>query len=103
MPTVESNGKIYEVCEDGFLKNFDDWDDGWVNYVMQSEKISKLTDEQQKLIKGIRDYYSKNRCPPVPRILQAVSGVSRKRAWELFPMGIKRGAYKIAGVPRPCG
>ncbi|MBT8354068.1 MAG: TusE/DsrC/DsvC family sulfur relay protein, partial [Desulfofustis sp.] len=41
MPTVEHNGKSFQVDEDGFLlKGMDEWNEEWVDYVKNSEGIS---------------------------------------------------------------
>jgi TusE/DsrC/DsvC family sulfur relay protein len=70
MPTVEHNGKSFQVDEDGFLlKGMEEWNSEWVEYVKTSEGISELTDEHQKVIDALQEYYKKNGIAPMVRIL----------------------------------
>jgi tRNA 2-thiouridine synthesizing protein E len=101
--TVEFKGKTFEVDEDGFLQNFDDWCEEWVEYVKESEGIKELTDEHWKVINFLQDYYKKNGIAPMVRILSKVTGYKLKKIYELFPSGLGKGACKMAGLPKPTG
>jgi TusE/DsrC/DsvC family sulfur relay protein len=103
MPTVEYQGKTFEVDEDGFLINFNDWCPEWVEYVKGSEEIEELTDEHWKSINVIQDYYKQHKKPPMVRIFAKVTGYQLKHIYELFPSGPGRGACKMAGLPKPIG
>ena len=50
MGTVEYKGKVFNVDEDGFLENLDQWSQEWVDYVKDSEGIKELTDEHWSVI-----------------------------------------------------
>ncbi len=103
MATIEHNGNSYEVDEDGFLLNGDDWNDDWVDYVKSVEGIAEITDEHQKVIDALKDYYKKNGIAPMVRILSKTTGYPLKRIYELFPSGPGKGACKMAGLPKPTG
>ncbi len=104
MATIEHNGKSYEVDEDGFLLNgAEEWDEDWVDYVKGVEGISDITDEHQKVIDALREYYKKNGIAPMVRILSKTTGFPLKRIYELFPSGPGKGACKMAGLPKPTG
>lgn len=103
MPTVEFQGKTFEVDEDGFLQNFDDWSPEWVEHVKESEGIEELTDDHIKTIQFLQDYYKKNGIAPMVRILSRVTGFKLKHIYELFPSGPGKGACKMAGLPKPTG
>jgi len=104
MATIEHNGKSYNVDEDGFLtKGMEEWDQGWVTYVSSLEGISELTDEHNKVINTLQDYYKKNGIAPMVRILSKTTGFPLKRIYELFPSGPGKGACKMAGLPKPTG
>ena len=104
MATIEHNGKTYNVDEDGFLtKGMEEWDQGWVQYVSAIEGISDLTDEHNKVINTLQDYYKKNGIAPMVRILSKTTGFPLKRIYELFPSGPGKGACKMAGLPKPTG
>ncbi len=104
MATVEHNGKTYNVDEDGFLTNgMEEWDEGWTEYVKSLEGISEMTDEHNKIISILQEYYKKNGIAPMVRILSKTTGFPLKRIYELFPSGPGKGACKMAGLPKPTG
>jgi tRNA 2-thiouridine synthesizing protein E len=103
MAVVEHKGKKFEIDEDGFLQNFEDWSEEWVDYVKEYEGIKELTDEHWKVIKFLQDYYKKNGIAPMVRILSKVTGFKLKKIYELFPSGPGKGACKMAGLPKPTG
>ncbi len=104
MATVEHNGKTYNVDEDGFLTNgMEEWDEGWTEYVKSMEGITEMTDEHNKIISILQEYYKKNGIAPMVRILSKTTGFPLKRIYELFPSGPGKGACKMAGLPKPTG
>jgi dissimilatory sulfite reductase related protein len=97
MATIEHKGKSYEVDEDGFLlKGAEEWDENWVDYVKSVEGIVDITDEHQKVIDALQEYYKKNGIAPMVRILSKTTGFPLKRIYELFPSGPGKGACKMA-------
>ncbi len=103
MPTVECNGKSFEVDEDGFIGNYEDWNQDWVEFVKGEEGIAELTDEHHKVVTVLREYYEKNGIAPMVRVLSKVTGYKLKHIYELFPSGPGKGACKMAGLPKPTG
>ncbi len=103
MPTVTYRGKTYEVDEDGFLQDPEKWDEGFADYVKESEGIAELTDEHWKIIHYLQDYYKKNGIAPMVRIMTKVTGYKLKQIYELFPSGPGKGACKMAGLAKPTG
>ncbi len=39
MAEVEFEGTVYAVDEDGFIDDFNNWDEGWMGYVKTQEGI----------------------------------------------------------------
>lgn len=103
MAIVEHKGKQFEVDEDGFLANLDQWCDEWVDYVKESEGITEVTEDHWKVINMLQDYYRKNGIAPMVRILSKVTGFKLKQIYELFPSGPGKGACKMAGLAKPTG
>jgi TusE/DsrC/DsvC family sulfur relay protein len=103
MPTVEFEGQTFNVDEDGFIDDFNNWTKNWVKYVKHIEGIQELTDEHWKVINVLQDYYKKNGIAPMVRILSKVTGYKLKYIYELFPSGPGKGACKMAGLPKPTG
>ncbi|MGE4505523.1 MAG: TusE/DsrC/DsvC family sulfur relay protein [Desulfovibrionaceae bacterium] len=103
MAVVEFKGKSFEVDEDGFLQSFDTWTPEWQEYVKEQEGIAEITDDHQKVVEFLQDYYKKNGIAPMVRILSKVTGFKLKQIYELFPSGPGKGACKMAGLPKPTG
>ena len=103
MPSVEFNGKTFNVDEDGFIDDFNNWSEDWVEYCKSEEGIEELNDEHWKVINVLQDYYRKNGIAPMVRILSKVTGYKLKYIYELFPSGPGKGACKMAGLPKPTG
>ncbi|NQT70174.1 MAG: TusE/DsrC/DsvC family sulfur relay protein, partial [Desulfobacteraceae bacterium] len=87
MPTVEYGGKTFTVDEDGFIDNFDNWSEEWVQLVKEAEGIDELTEEHWKTVHVLQDYYMKNGIAPMVRILSKVPGFKLKHIYDLFPSG----------------
>ena len=60
MAEVTYKGKTFEVDEDGFLLKFDEWCPEWLEYVKESEGITDLNEDHQKILDFLQDYYRKN-------------------------------------------
>jgi dissimilatory sulfite reductase related protein len=103
MPSVDFEGQNFNVDEDGFIDDFNNWNKNWVKYVKHVEGIQELTDEHWKVINVLQDYYKKNGIAPMVRILSKVTGYKLKYIYELFPSGPGKGACKMAGLPKPTG
>ena len=103
MAFIEYKGKKFEVDEDGFLLKYEDWNQEWVEYVKDGEGISEMSEEHNKTLEFLRDYYEKNGIAPMVRILSKVTGFKLKHIYELFPSGPGKGACKMAGLPKPTG
>jgi len=103
MAILEFKGKKFEVDEDGFLLKFEEWSPEWVEYIKESEGIAVISENHQKVIDFLQDYYKKNGIAPMVRILSKVTGYKLKEIYELFPSGPGKGACKMAGLPKPTG
>ena len=103
MATIEFNGDTFVTDEDGFIDDFNNWSEGWMNYVKSVEGIEELTDEHKKVVDVLQEYYKKNGIAPMVRILSKVTGFKLKYIYELFPSGPGKGACKMAGLPKPTG
>ncbi len=103
MATVEFNGETFVVDEDGFIDDYSNWNENWVQYVKKEEGIDELNDEHRLVITTLRDYYEKNGIAPMVRVLSKVTKFKLKHIYELFPSGPGKGACKMAGLPKPTG
>ncbi len=110
MPTEVTlpSGKKITLDDDGFLMDFDAWDEEVAKWFAEKEGI-ELTDEHWKIIYFLRDYYKKYQIAPAIRLLvkevQKAFGPDKdlKYVYKLFPQGPAKQACKIAGLPKPTG
>ncbi len=89
--------------EDGFLKTMTQWDRSMAKKLAEMNDIGPLSDNHWKIIEFVKSFYEQNATgPPVVRICKE-TGVSRAEVCRLFPCGVAKGAYRLAGLPRPSG
>lgn len=105
--TVELNGKSYQIDNDGYLKNIDDWSPEFATLMAERENIT-LTPEHWEIIQLVREFYQEYKTSPAIRML--VKAMSQKFGEEkgssrylqrLFPDGPAKQATKFAGLPKP--
>lgn len=98
MPRPDEN-----LDEDGFLKTLSDWTREKARELAERNDIGPLTENHWKVIEFVKEYYEAHATgPPVVKIGKT-TGLSREEICELFPCGVVRGAYRLAGLPRPPG
>ncbi len=89
--------------EDGFLKALSEWNPAMAQALAERNDIGPLTEQHWAVIEFVKDYYQTYATgPPVVKICKA-TGLSRAEICSLFPCGVVRGAYRLAGLPRPAG
>jgi tRNA 2-thiouridine synthesizing protein E len=103
MAGLEVHGVPVGLNDEGFLEQFDAWDEDVARALAEQIGIGELTDEHWTIIHYIRDYYREFQIAPLIRKLCKVTGVSRARLLQLFPSGPAKGACKVAGLPKPAG
>ncbi len=92
-----------KINADGFLHAIDDWSQAVARELAERNDLGPLTHEHWSIINYVREYYLREgRGPAVVQIGKAI-GLPPKKICELFPCGIARGAYRLAGLPRPAG
>jgi tRNA 2-thiouridine synthesizing protein E len=104
MPSVECNGKVVELNEEGFLVDPQAWDEQLaLALARQEEGLQELSDQHWSVIRFIRGHFLENQSAPMVRLVCKGSGVPLKQIYDLFPSGPARGACKLAGLPKPDG
>ena len=97
----------YNIDSEGFLLDFDTWDNNFRDITADTEQII-LTEEHIFIIEFLRDFYKNNQKSPAIRAL--VSSLKQKYGQEigssihlqmLFPSSPAVQSAKIAGLPKP--
>lgn len=100
---MEYKGRVFAVNEDGFLADFDNFDEDWMLLVAGQEKVGDITPDHRLVLDVIRGYYAENGIAPMLRILTKASGFDIKYIYQLFPTGPGKGACRMAGLPKATG
>jgi len=88
-----------ELTEDGYLKNFSQWNKE-VGLEFAKEEGITMTDRHWDVIKYLQDQY-KNEKPLSIRSVGKSGVVSIKEFYELYPSGPLKISSRIAGIPKP--
>ena len=88
---------------DGFLQNESVWSHDVAKELAERNDLGPLSNDHWKIIKYVRQYYAElGQGPPIVKISKA-TGMTSKQICTLFPCGVAKGAYRLAGLPRPTG
>jgi TusE/DsrC/DsvC family sulfur relay protein len=103
MSQMELAGQMYEVDEQGFMRETEKWNEEIARAFAAKEGVNELTENHWKVINYLRNYYLANGvCPMVKRLIKE-SGFTLKQLYDLFPEGPANSACKWAGIPRASG
>ena len=103
MTEEQSQASDPRLDEDGFLKTIAGWNRSMAATLAEKNDIGPLTEGHWQVIEYVKSYFETHASgPPVVKICKA-TGLSREEICELFPCGVARGAYRLAGLPRPSG
>ncbi|OGL45683.1 MAG: hypothetical protein A2161_08510 [Candidatus Schekmanbacteria bacterium RBG_13_48_7] len=98
MTTYTFNSKTYDVDSEGFLLNFNTWDEDFATGTAHKIEISQLTKDHWDVIYAIRNFFLElGRCPLVYQVCRK-NGLHLKDLRTLFPNGYLRGACRISGI-----
>jgi TusE/DsrC/DsvC family sulfur relay protein len=102
MPVTTMNGREIHVDAEGFLTEYDEWDEDLAKVLAQNIGID-LTDEHWKVIRFLRrDFHTQHETATTRRV-QTVGGVPTKEQFTLFPKKPAKKMAYIAGLPKPHG
>ena len=92
-----------ELDSDGFLQEMSTWTREAAHELARLNDLGPLTESHWRIIDFVREYYLEHgEGPPIVKIGKAI-GMTSKQVCTLFPCGVARGAYRLAGLPRPSG
>jgi tRNA 2-thiouridine synthesizing protein E len=99
---VTKDGSV-PLDEDGFLAEMSGWTREVGTRLAESNDLGPLTEEHWKIIDYVRQYYLAHGKGPLVMQIGKATGMTSRRICELFPCGVAKGAYRLAGLPRPSG
>jgi tRNA 2-thiouridine synthesizing protein E len=99
MPAIKEARLTSMLDDEGYIIDFEDWDEDVANAMARREGIESLERDRIDILHFMRDYYRKfNSFPILDAVCKNVSQ-PKNCAYEQFPDPIR--AWKIAGLPRP--
>ena len=102
MPTQTMLGREIHVDDEGFLTEFDEWDEKLGAELAKQIDIT-MTDKHWEVIWFLRkDFQDKGETATTRRV-DAVGGFPVKLQFELFPKKPAKKMAYIAGLPKPHG
>lgn len=103
----EYKGKQIETDAQGYLLNYQDWEEGMIDLLAEQEGI-ELTEAHLEVVHFVRDFYLEfNTSPAVRMLVKAMEKAhgpekgSSKYLFKLFKQGPAKQATKLAGLPKP--
>jgi TusE/DsrC/DsvC family sulfur relay protein len=102
MPLTTMNGREIHVNDEGFLTEYDEWDEDLAKVLAKNIDID-LTDEHWKVLRFLRDDFKSQGETATTRRVQTVGGIPTKEQFTLFPKKPAKKMAYIAGLPKPHG
>jgi len=102
MAIIEYEGMKINVDDEGYLVNYEDWNEKVACALAEREGIIKtcpLTKERMDILKFMRTYYKENKAFPVFRMVCLKVHQPKECTFTEFPDPLK--AWKVAGLPKP--
>jgi len=100
MPIIEEEGIKVNIDDEGYLTNFEDWDEKVANVLAKKEGLKcPLTEEQMEILRFMRSYYQQYNSFPIVRFICKSVGQEKGCVYMEFPDPIE--AWRIAGLPKP--
>jgi len=103
MPTMEVEGRVFEVDGDGFLSDPSTWNEEVARLIAKYDGISEMSDKHWAIVKFIRQNWEEKGLAPMIRLICQTTGIKLREIYQLFPLGPARGACRVAGLPKPDG
>ena len=103
MPVTAIAGRDVSVDEEGFLTEFEQWDEELAEQLAKSIGIDELTPDHWKVIAFLRDDYRARGETATLRRVSMVGGFPTKDLFQLFPKKPAKKMAYVAGLPKPVG
>jgi tRNA 2-thiouridine synthesizing protein E len=96
---LEHEGIKVAVDAQGYLVNFEEWNEGIASLLAVQEGVGELTSDRLDIIRFMRTYYREHHFFPIIRSICKKAHQPKECFTEQFINPVK--AWKIAGLPNP--
>jgi tRNA 2-thiouridine synthesizing protein E len=102
MPVQTMLGKEIHVDEEGFLTEFDEWDEKLGAELAKTIGI-EMTEKHWEIVRFLRKDFQEKGETATTRRVDAVGGFPVKVQFELFPKKPAKKMAYVSGLPKPHG
>ncbi len=102
MPVATIGSREVNVNDEGFMTEYDEWDEELARQLATNIGI-ELTEDHWQAIRFVREDYQAQRETPTLRRVANEAGIPTKQLFQLFPKKPAKKMAYIAGVPKPVG
>lgn len=102
MPVTTMNGHEVHVDDEGFLTQYDEWNEDLAKTLAANIGID-MTDRHWEVIRFLREDFAKQGETATTRRVDTVGGFPTKEQFQLFPKKPAKKMAYIAGLPKPHG
>jgi len=99
MPVIEHKGLRINLDEEGYLLNYDEWNEAVASALAEREGIGELAADRLDILKFMRKYYEEHKFFPILRYVCKSVDQPLNCVTEKFMEPIT--AWKLAGLPNP--
>jgi tRNA 2-thiouridine synthesizing protein E len=103
MPVTTIADREIHVDDDGFLTDFEEWDEDLAKALASNIGISDLTDDHWKVITFLRSDFQEQGETATLRRVSTIGGIPTKSLFQLFPKKPARKMSYVAGLQKPRG
>ena len=90
---------MVKLDDEGYLMNFDDWDEHVACMLAEREGVEELKKERLEMLRFIRDYYARFNFFPILHSVCKPANLGKACIREEFMHPLA--AWKLSGLPRP--
>jgi TusE/DsrC/DsvC family sulfur relay protein len=102
MPMLTILGREIHVDDEGFLTEFDEWDEALGAELAKQIDI-EMTDRHWEVVRFLRSDYKERGETATTRRVDSVGGFPVKEQFSLFPKKPAKKMAYVAGLPKPQG
>jgi tRNA 2-thiouridine synthesizing protein E len=102
MPVTTIAGKEVTVDDEGFLTEYEEWDEELGTELATNIGID-MTDDHWRVVKFLREDFVDQGETATLRRVSTVGGVPTKELFVLFPKKPAKKMSYVAGLPKPAG
>ena len=102
MPVTTIAGKEVHVDDEGFMTEYNEWDEDLGTELATNIGI-EMTDDHWRVVKFLREDFVDQGETATLRRVSTVGGVPTKELFVLFPKKPAKKMSYVAGLPKPAG